>query len=178
MQRIIDWWSRINNGYEEINNEIKRIGKHCLGLLIFWTLFSFGYLLFSDKTSTNAFSVIFDVELLVYVFLLLIITSVCVYFVRNAIFSWLAETCFDSFFTLIFIASVGVSVGELKIPFLDVASAPLFVTAFLFSFFGLLTKRIYISVAPDVPHRDRAIMICAVVMLSMVPIFGFLKLTN
>lgn len=178
MRRIIDWWNRINNGYEEINREIWRIGKHCLGLLIFWPLFSFGYLLFSDKTTANAFSVIFDVELLVYVFLLLIISSACVYFVRNAIFSWLAETCFDSFFTLIFIASVGVSVGVLKIPLLDVASAPLFATAFLFSFLGLLTKRIYISVAPNVPYRNRAIIICAAIMISMVPIFGFLKLTN
>ncbi len=178
MQKIIDWWDRINNGYEEINREICRVGKHCLGLLVFWNLFSFGYLLFSSKSSADAFSVIFDVELLVYALLLLIISSICVYFVRYPIFIWVSETCFDSFFTLVFIASVGVSVGVLEIPLLDVASAALFVTAFLFSFFGLLIKRIYISIDREVPHRDKALRICTIVMISMVPIFGIIKLTS
>ncbi len=178
MQRIIDWWNRINSGYEEINREIRRIANHCLGLLVFWALFSFGYLLFSSKSSADAFSVIFDVELLVYALLLLIMSSICVYFLRNSIFIWVAETCFDSFFTLVFIASVGVSIGALEIPFLDVASAPLFVTAFLFSFFGLLIKRIYISIGCEVQYRDKALQICTIVMVSMVPIFWILKLTN
>ena len=178
MEVLKKWWRTYPKGYEVIIPKVQMLACHCFALLVFWAFFTHLYIWFNGKGDEEAIGVIFNLNLLLFVGINLVIFSALSYFSNYKTLKWVAETFFDTFFVLFFIGAVGVSRGIFEIPFLNINSAVLFISSFVFSFFCLLIHRLFISVNKNTPNRKTAIIGCAVVVIISVFVFMYVKLTS